>query len=278
MSYYFKIEKTERLQIKDLLKGLGVTNVKYTGERALNEDSELLWLQTFYIPYKSTCGVVVIVEGDTIKVNINPLSSKTDYIMAIKLTKNIAKIFNSEIIYKDEENTPMSILDFETKFDEKWINLDQKRVFSIITGMVEELGTTIELQCCRSNFDLGPKTLKQLSIGNQNEEILFERVIKSILRVQYLDIAIIKPTLMYFGDPVKEYFSVLTIASGIQQLMSRAKYVVLVNSSTYESVQVHYELFNRYASLKFERLDESKFIIPEINSHEFTNLIDLFSI
>ncbi len=264
MSYSITIENKKGITVDQLLRGLEDDNVKISYLGVDSTASEMKDHITLYKEFESTRGVTIRTTDEEHDVIINVLATEADYILARDVAKTLAKLSDAGIQPEWEESA-IDIESFDTKYSMDWIeDIKGKSAFTF-KFVVESKNETIQIPCCIRPFFFGPNVIAEINTEDENE--FYKSLCQKIKKIQYLDKGKIRiPEVGQFeGDDA----TLILFNEAECQFVPKVDFVYINSDQVYK---IPHEDFINSKVLNFERLDESQFMVENIDSIVFKAL------
>ncbi len=196
--------------------------------------------------------------------------------MAVDLAAAVARLTESGIEPEDREG-PLSLEQFNQDFDDEWAEGYKLAGVTAITHMVRRRGD-LTMGGCLLDYHIGNDIVDQLTEGDPDEEELYQRLMKSIRRVQFISEDFVRVPNLFTVTPKDEgepWEYIVIIPDG-PQLLRKTEFVILMADQE-DHLRVPFERMESYAKVNWERLDERQYIVPDMAEEVFRALMEVIS-
>ncbi|WP_027382176.1 hypothetical protein [Epilithonimonas caeni] len=274
MSFHFKIKKKQNISFKQLLENKYLpenTNISFEANfnELLNGYSKL------YISKLSSRGVAITTTQNEFDVEVNVGATKEDWRLAVKISLALGELNDSLINPEfDDEKT---LEQFENEYNEAWVESVKYHSMSIIIQMFKEdktRGGAMTFMGCIRHFYVGNYVIDTLSKDNESEELLYDRLIEEIRKIQFIEdyedeIEFPSTRIMDFPEGEKK---IAIFPANFKVLLPKVDYVFLMKKNE-AIVQVAYDDFIKYISTQSKRVDELQYIIYAVDESKHYNML-----
>lgn len=276
MSFHFYIKKNKPVSYGQLFYRHTNKNFKVARKDKVDEYSNIDGYHKFYIPKYSTRGVSLYFEDGIFDIGVAILASKEDYILAVETAKALAHLTDAPIEPEDAE-APVSFDEFDENYNEHWAEESKTMGIGLLQTMImDDDKGSLTLGGCLRNYFIGRETFEVMVKDNPTDETLYERVVESIRRIQFVDEEKYRiPSIYEVSSKDGSKWQYVLLLSDTAQLLVKAEYILL-NDNEVGYVKVKYEDFLPIAKKRFERLDEEQFLIEPIPYKDFIKLMKGF--
>lgn len=272
MSFHIYIKNNQNISFKQLLENKYLpenTNISF----GINANDLLNGYSKLYIPKLSSRGVAITTNPEEYDVEVNVGATREDWRLAVKISLALGEINDSLI--NPEFDSEKSLEEFEREYNEEWIeSVKHLSVSSFIQMIKEGKDVVMTFMGCIRHFYAGNYIVNTLSKDNVSEELLYDRLIEEIRKIQFIEdyeeeIEFPTVRLMDFPEGEKK----LTIfPANYKVLLPNADYVIL-NKIGEAIAKVPYNDFIKYNSTKAKRVDELQYIIYPIEESEHYKML-----
>ncbi|KFF07121.1 hypothetical protein [Flavobacterium reichenbachii] len=273
MSFHIYIKNKQKIKYDQLLNNKHLpaeTKISF----GINPQEPLDGYSKFYLPKLSSRGVAVTTNPDKYDVEVNVGATKDDWRLAVKISLALGEINDSTI--EPEFDDEISLDKFEKNYNEKWIEEVKHLSMESFIHMIQETGGALTFMGCIRHYYAGDYIINKLSQNIHSPEMLNDRLIEEIRKIQYLedqenDIEFPSVRIMDFPDE-KEEKSITIFPANFKVLLPKADYIFLIKKNE-AIVKVAFDDFIKYIAPKAKRVDEFQYIIYPVQENEHYQML-----
>src|SRR5690606_36226247 len=180
-SFYLNVKS---LTVNNVLEATGFGDIRFLDGYPVPKNG--VWPQGYTYIYRDRVSARALeteYDGETIRVRIFAASSPEDYQLALVIVAAISRLFNADITHED--NTTMSLEDFQTHYSQAWAEEHSKTTLRMIINSVDKSdGKTSQVSGVGRAITIGKRVIGQiLSDESKIDQEFFYRLKK----LNYID-------------------------------------------------------------------------------------------
>jgi len=227
----------------------------------------------FYLPKLSSRGVAVTTSLDKYDVEVNVGATKDDWRLAVKISLALGEINNSTI--EPEFDDEISLDEFETNYNEKWIESIKHLSIESFIQVQKESGGALTFMGCVRHYYAGDYIIDTLSKNTDSQEMFNDKLIEEIRKIQHLEDYednIEFPSVRIMDFPNEGEKKLTIFPANFKVLLPKADYVILMKKGG-EVAKIHFDNFIKHITPKAKRIDEFQYIIYPIEENEHYQML-----
>lgn len=269
------IKSNGAIKYSDLENKLSIENLKMedvSGEELINEIDENYTY--FYIPGKSSTGVLLSLEKSGYYLHINDFSSHQDFELAKQLVIALAELNKSSIQFEGAMSK-ITVEDFKDRFFKIMVYKIIQDSLDTLEDKITDKKEVLQVGYGHHTFYIGPKVYGDLKkrCGGLHQNI-YNEIIERLIKIKYPEYAGIQPpTILSLED---KYTQVMYKGAKCQILykVDEIIFVDLADSGFHSKFySTSFEYLQPYAEQQFIKLDEEQYIIPKLEEKQFYQML-----